>query len=100
MKGKMVMLMMMMMMMMMMPMLLMMMMLLMLLMMLLLRRRKMVMLRMMMLRTRTDPQIGTRTLCEAAQSKCTWTFHKGLYAYRKNSSLWTPFGERCQKGTS
>ena len=36
------------------------------------RRRKM-----MMLRRRTDPESGTHTLCEPAQSKCTWTFRKG-----------------------
>ena len=30
----------------------------------------------MMLRRRTDPKTGTRTLCEPAQSKCTWAFHK------------------------
>ena len=92
MKGKMVMLMMTMMMMMMMMLMLLMMMILMMMMLMM-----MMMMMMMMLRTRTDPQIGTRTLCEAAQSKCTWTFHKGLYAYRKNSSLWTPFGEKMSK---
>ena len=40
------------------------------------RRGKMMMLRMMVLRRRTDPKTGDHTLCEPAQSKCTWTFHK------------------------
>ena len=41
-----------------------------------LRRMKMRMLRRMMLRRNTDPQTGKHTLCEPAQSKCTWTCHK------------------------
>ena len=40
------------------------------------REWKMMMLRMMMLRRTTDPKTGTHTLCEPAQSKCTWTCHK------------------------
>ena len=28
---------------------------------------------------RTDPKTGTRTLCQPAQSTCTWTFHKSHY---------------------
>ena len=39
-------------------------------------RRKMMMLRRRMLRRKTDPKTGKHTLCEPAQSKCTWT---GLY---------------------
>ena len=30
---------------------------------------------MMMLRRKTDPKTGKHTLCELAQSKCTWTCH-------------------------
>ena len=43
--------------------------------MLMLRRRKMMMLS-MTLRRKTDPKTGKHTLCEPAQSKCTWTCHK------------------------
>jgi len=28
--------------------------------------------------------IAAHTVCEAAQSKCTWTFHKSHFVYRKN----------------
>ena len=45
-------------------------------MMLMCRRRKMMMLRRRMLRRKTDPKTGKHTLCEPAQSKCTWTLHK------------------------
>ena len=34
------------------------------------------MLRMMMLRRTADPKTETHTLCEPAQSTCTWTCHK------------------------
>ena len=65
------------------------------------------MLRMMMLRRRTDPKTGTRTLLEPVQSKCTWTFHEGHFvrefrrkrprsscgkknaSFRKSPSVWT-----------
>ena len=40
----------------------------------------MMMLRRMMLRRRTDPKIGTHTLCEPAESKCTCTCHKSSFA--------------------
>ena len=43
------------------------------------RGRKTMMFSRMMLRKRTDPKIATRTLCEPAQSKCTWTFHKSHF---------------------
>ena len=46
-------------------------------MMLMLRRRKMMMLRRTRLRRKTDPESGTHSLCEPAQSKCTSAFHKG-----------------------
>ena len=33
----------------------------------------------MMLRRKTDPKTGKHTLCEPAQSKSTWTFHKSHF---------------------
>ena len=45
-------------------------------------RRKMMMLRRMMLRRKTDPKTGKHTLCEPAQSKCTWTFHKSHFVWK------------------
>ena len=33
--------------------------------------------KMMMLRRKTDPKTGKHTLSKLAQSKCTWSFHKG-----------------------
>ena len=33
----------------------------------------------MMLRRKTDPKTGTHTLCEPAQSKCTWKSHKSHF---------------------
>ena len=32
-----------------------------------------------MWRRKTDPKTGKHTLCELAQSKCTWTCHKRHY---------------------
>ena len=43
------------------------------------RRRKMMMSRRRMWRRKTDPKTGKHTLCELAQSKCTWTCHKRHY---------------------
>ena len=45
------------------------------------------MLRKMTLRRKTDPKTGKHTLCEHAQSKCTWTGHKSNFAeiYKKNA---------------
>ena len=48
------------------------------------RRRKMLMLRGMMLRRKTGPETRKHTLCEPAQSKCTWTLHQGKVADAKN----------------
>ena len=42
--------------------------------MLMLRTRKRI-----MLRSKTDPKTGKHTVCEPAQSKCTWTFHKSHF---------------------
>ena len=42
-----------------------------------LRRRKM-----MMWRRKTDPKTGKHTLCEPAQSKCTWTCHEGHFVWK------------------
>ena len=36
--------------------------------------------RMILRRRRTDPKTALRVLCEPAQSKCTWTFHKSHFA--------------------
>ena len=44
----------------------------------------MTMLRSMMLRRKTDPKTGKHTLCEPAQSKHTWTFHKS-HCVQKNT---------------
>ena len=74
-----------------------------------LRRRKRMILRRRR-RRKTDPKTRKHTLCEPAQSKCTWTFHKshfveiymelaghgrehlektpGLNTCRKNCSVW------------
>ena len=44
-------------------------------------------LRRMMLRRKTDPKTAKHTLCEPAQSQCTWTFHKRHFVqkiYREN----------------
>ena len=51
------------------------------------RRGKMMMLRRMMLRKKTDSKTGKHTLCEPAQSKCTWTSDKSNFVeiYRKNA---------------
>ena len=46
------------------------------------RTRKMTMLRRMMLRRKTDPKTGKRTLCEPAQSKCTRTFQKSHFVWK------------------
>ena len=35
--------------------------------------------RMILRRRRTDPKTALRVLCEPAQSKCTWTFHKSHF---------------------
>ena len=35
----------------------------------------------MMLRRKPDPKTGKHTLCELAQSKCTWTCHKSHFAW-------------------
>jgi len=43
------------------------------------RRRKM-----LMLRRKTGPKTRKHTLCEPAQSKCTWTLHQGKVADTKN----------------
>ena len=40
------------------------------------RRRNMMMLR------KTDPKTGKQTLCEPAQSKCTWTCHKSHFVQK------------------
>ena len=52
------------------------------------RRRKMMMWRGRMLRRKTDPKTRKHTLCEPAQSKRTWTFHKSHFVeiYRKNAA--------------
>ena len=50
-----------------------------------LRRMKMA-----MLRRKTDPKAGKHTLCECAQSKCTWTCHKSHCVWKstgKNAGL-------------
>ena len=72
----------------------------------------MMMLGLMMLRRRTGPKTAPQVLCEPAQSKCTWRFHKShfirkftgkmprpswstlikhqpLHLYRKNPAVWT-----------
>ena len=46
------------------------------------RRRKLLMLRRMMLRRKTDPKTGKHTLCEPAQSKCTWALHKSHFVWK------------------
>ena len=38
-------------------------------------------LRRMRLRRKTDPKTGKHTLCEPAQAKCTWTFHKSHFVW-------------------
>ena len=52
-----------------------------------LRRRKMMMWRGRTLRRKTFPKTGKHTLCEPAQSKCTWTSDKSNFVeiYRKNA---------------
>ena len=46
-------------------------------------RRKVLVLRRMMLRRRkTNPKTEKHTLCEPAQSKCTWTFHKSHFVLK------------------
>ena len=37
---------------------------------------------MMMLRRKTDPKTGKHTLCEPAQSKRAWTFHKSHFVWK------------------
>ena len=69
------------------------------------RGRKVMMLRRMMLRRKTDPKTGKHTLCEPAQSKCTWTCHqrhvarkltgKMPYAYPAASILCEPAESKC-----
>ena len=54
------------------------------------RRRKMLRLRMMMLPRRADPKTGTHTLCEPAQSKCTWTFHKSHFTQKFTGQMSEP----------
>ena len=44
-------------------------------------RRKIVRLRRMM-RRKADPKTGKHTLCEPAQSKYTWTFHKSHFVWK------------------
>ena len=44
-------------------------------------RRRM---KMLMLRRKTGPETRKHTLCEPAQSKCTWTLHQGKVADAKN----------------
>ena len=46
------------------------------------RTRKMMRLRRMMLRRKSDPKTGKHTLCEPAQSKCAWTFHKSHFVWK------------------
>ena len=48
------------------------------------------MLRKMMLRRKTDPKTGTHTLCEPAQSKCTWTFHKSHFTRKFTGQMSEP----------
>ena len=43
---------------------------------------------MMTLRRRTDPKTGTHTLCEPAQSKCTWTFQKRHFIRNFTGKMW------------
>ena len=50
-------------------------------------RRKVMMLRMMMLRRKTDPKTGKHTLCEPAQSKCTWTCHKRHFVQKFSGKM-------------
>ena len=45
------------------------------------------MLRRMMLRRKTDPKTGKHTLCEPAQSKCTWTFHKSHFVWKFTGTM-------------
>ena len=47
-------------------------------------RRKM---KMMILRRKTDPKTGKHTLCEHAQSKCTWTFEKSHVVWKFTGKL-------------
>ena len=48
------------------------------------RRRKMLTLRRMMLRRKAEPKTGKHTLCEPAQSKCTWTLHHSHFVWTFN----------------
>ena len=43
------------------------------------RRRKRMILRMLMRGRRADPKTAPRVLCEPAQPKVTWTFHKSHF---------------------
>ena len=49
------------------------------------RGRKIPMLRRRMLRRKTDPKTGKHTLCEPAQSKCTWTLSQEAFFYGKSA---------------
>ena len=56
--------------------------------------------KMMMFRRKTDPKTGKHTLCEPAQSKCTWKCHKSGFVeiYMKNAgpqSRHTRFVRAC-----
>ena len=57
-------------------------------------RRKMMMLRRLMLRRKTYPNPGKHTLCEPAQSKCTWTGHKSHLEVRRKKARGQLRGQR------
>ena len=48
------------------------------------RRKKIMILRMLMWRRRTDLKTAPHVLCEPAQSKCTWTWHKSHFILCRN----------------
>ena len=50
-----------------------------------------------MMRRKTDPKTRKHTLCEAAQSKCTWTCHRRHFA-RWKKSVHASRGEHLARG--
>ena len=54
------------------------------------RRRKMMTWRGRMLRRKTDPKTRKHTLCEPAQSKRTWTFHKSHFVWKLTAKMPDP----------
>ena len=46
--------------------------------------------KMMMLRRKTDPKTGKDSLCEPAQSKCTWTWYKSHFVWKFTGKMPDP----------